>query len=325
LESNVRSNCDRHAGDGGAGPSRADFSSLSGMRTAFSRVAVGLGALTMMASCGGGGGTSSSGNQAPVAAARAAGEAVLNAQTAFDTTGTKDPEGKPLLRSWNYGDGSTGSSDVHTYASTGTFVAVFTVKDDQGASASASVPVTVAKCSVSGTQAATLSPYPTVCVQTSLGEMVLEVYPARAPQSAANFLKYVGDGFYGGTIFHRVIRGFVAQGGGFTSGMTGKAATYPPISLESNNGLQNWQYTLAMARTSVPDSATSQFFINLVDNHALDYSASQSTPNGYAVFGQVISGTNVADAIGNVSTGAVAGFADVPLADVLLVSAVRMP
>ena len=185
-------------------------------------------------------------------------------------------------------------------------------------------PVTVAKCSVVGTQAATLSPHTSLCVQTSRGEMVFEVYPVQAPITAANFLKYVDDGFFVGTIFHRVIAGFVAQGGGYLPGPVAKAATYAAIALESNNGLKNWQYTLAMARTSAPASATSQFYINLVANSALDYSAAAGGANGYAVFGQVISGTAVVDAIGTVATTTSGGLADVPVQDVLIRSVVRM-
>ena len=147
---------------------------------------------------------------------------------------------------------------------------------------------------------------------------------SRAPITVANFLKYVDDGYFKGTIFHRVIAGFVAQGGGFLPGPVAKTATYAPIALESNNGLKNWQYTLAMARTNVAASATSQFFINLVDNHALDYSATVAGANGYAVFGQVISGTAVVDAIGAVATATTGGFADVPVQDVLIRSVVRM-
>ena len=174
-------------------------------------------------------------------------------------------------------------------------------------------------------RASTLSPWPSVCVQTSMGELVFEVYDKTAPVTVANFLTYVGEGFYNGVIFHRVIPGFVIQAGAYGSGLVAKPATHPPITLESNNGLKNWQYTLAMARTGLPDSATSQFFINLVDNHALDYDATQAVPNGYAVFGLVISGVPVVSAIGAVATGSTGGLANVPLQDVLIRSVVRMP
>ena len=278
-----------------------------------------------LVACGGGG--SSAANQAPVASATLNGEAVLNAATIFDTSGSKDPDGSIASRSWSYGDGQTGSSDSHIYASTGSFTATLTVTDNSGSTASTSVALTVKKCSAAGTQAATLSPFTTLCVQTSRGEMVFEVFVAQAPITAANFLRYVDDGFYSGLLVHRVIPGFVIQTGGYLPSLVPRAATHPAIALESNNGLKNWRYTLAMARTSAPNSATSQFYVNLVDNPALDYNSTQASPNGYAVFGQVISGTSVMDAIGNVATTSVAaaGLTDVPVQDVLIQSVVRMP
>lgn len=258
-------------------------------------------------------------------AAKLSGQAVLQATTVFDTTGTSDPAGGALTLSWDYGDGSTGSVSNHIYTRTGSFSAVLTARNAAGTSTSTTVPVTVAKCSTAGTSAAALSPYPTVCMQTTSGEMVIEVYPTQAPLTAANFLKYVDDGFYAGTLFHRVIKDFVIQGGGYTTGLVTKTPTYAPIPLESNNGLKNWQYTLAMARTNVADSATSQFFVNLLANSFLDYNAAVGTANGYAVFGQVISGTAVVDAIGLAATSTQSGFADVPVQNVVIRSTVRMP
>jgi len=275
--------------------------------------------------CGGGGGAIALANIAPTSAAKLNGEAVLNATTAFDTTGTADPDGTIAAKSWAYGDGQTGSADNHVYGAVGTYTATLSVTDDKGATASTSVSVAVAKCSAAGTQAANLSPQKTLCVQTTRGELVFEVYPTQSPITAANFLKYADDGFYSGTIFHRVIAGFVAQGGGYLPGLTAKTATYAPIALESASGLKNWQYTLAMARTNVANSATSQFFINLVANPNLDYNAAIASPNGYAVFGQVISGTAVVDAIGTVATAAAGGLTDVPVQDVVIRSMVRMP
>lgn len=293
---------------------------------------VGLAVATLtacLAACGGGGGGGSGAtpqaNLAPTASARLVGEAVANATTAFDSSASSDSDGTIASRSWSYGDGSAGSADSHVYTSTGNFTATLTVTDDKGATATTQVAVTVSKCSAAGTQAAALSPHTTLCVQTTRGEMVFELFSAQAPITVANFLKYVDDGYYAGTLFHRVIPGFVIQGGGYTTGLASKTATYAPIVLESNNGLKNWQYTLAMARTNVPDSATSQFYVNLVDNHSLDYSAAVSGANGYAVFGQVIAGTAVVDAIGVVSTGTVSGLADVPLQEVVVRSIVRMP
>ena len=168
----------------------------------------------------------------------------------------------------------------------------------------------------------------TVTMTTSKGVIEIGLDATHAPLTVANFKKYVNDGFYSGTLFHRVINGFVIQGGGYTkvgSSLTEKTPTYAAIPLESNNGLKNWQYTLAMARTSVPDSATSQFYINLLDNHGLDYSASVAGANGYAVFGQVIGGTAVVDALGSVATGTAAGMTDVPVQDITIRSMVRLP
>lgn len=278
----------------------------------------------LLSGCGGGGGSATP-NLVPVASAKLTGEAVLNASTLFDTSGSTDPDGSIASRSWAYGDGQSGSADSHTYAATGNYTATLTVTDNAGASASTTVAVAVAKCSSAGTQAARLSPFTPLCVQTSRGEMVLEIYTTQAPVTAANFLRYVDEGFYTGLLFHRAVPGFVIQGGGFMPGPVAKAATHPAIALESNNTLKNWQYTLAMARTDLPNSATSQFFINLLDNHGLDYDPAVPGANGYAVFGQVISGTAVVDAIGTVATATAGGLANVPVQDVLIRSIVRMP
>lgn len=155
-------------------------------------------------------------------------------------------------------------------------------------------------CSAAGLAASTASTWPTVCMLTSSGEIVVELYDTYSPQTVANFYKYVAAGFYTKTLIHRVDRDFVVQGGGYTSGMVAKTPLYAPIKLESNNGLSNLRGTLAMARRSEADSATSQFFFNVVDNTSLDY---QSTSNpGYAVFGRIISGLNTLDAINVVPT-----------------------
>jgi len=134
-----------------------------------------------------------------------------------------------------------------------------------------------------------------VLMSTSLGDIKIELYEKEAPETVKNFLSYVNDKFYDGTIFHRVISGFMIQGGGFTEAMDQKP-TKPPIKNESGNGLKNDTYTLAMARTSVPDSATSQFFINVKDNGFLNR---ESSPDkvGYAVFGKVVEGMDVVDQI----------------------------
>ena len=164
-------------------------------------------------------------------------------------------------------------------------------------------------------------PVPQVTMKTSLGDIVLELDPTDAPISALNFMQYVNTNFYANLIFHRVIPNFMIQGGGFTTGPTLKPPTYAPIKLESNNGLSNLRGTLAMARTTVADSATSQFYINVVDNLSLDYVS--ATQPGYAVFGKVVDGLPVVDAINAVPTGAVNPMTDVPLTDVVIVSAVQ--
>jgi cyclophilin family peptidyl-prolyl cis-trans isomerase len=157
---------------------------------------------------------------------------------------------------------------------------------------------------------------PQILLETSKGNITLELNMAKAPKTVANFLTYVQEGFYdgqdgdGATIFHRVISGFMIQGGGLTATLTSKV-THDPIAIESNNGLKNNAYTIAMARTSDPDSATSQFFINLVNNDFLNYQDDDNP--GYTVFGKVISGTAVVDAIGAVATQSSGDYDDVPV------------
>lgn len=157
---------------------------------------------------------------------------------------------------------------------------------------------------------------PLVQMETSLGTLVIELQPAEAPVTVENFLKYVNSGYYSGTIFHRVIDGFMVQGGGFTEDMRMKTNAYPPIALESRNGLRNEKYTVAMARTNVPDSATSQFFINVVDNPRLDFPNPDG--HGYAVFGRVIQGTDVVDKIRQVPTTNRGSYEDVPMEAVII-------
>jgi cyclophilin family peptidyl-prolyl cis-trans isomerase len=154
---------------------------------------------------------------------------------------------------------------------------------------------------------------PEITINTTLGAMVVELNPDAAPNTVANMLAYVGAGFYAGTIFHRVIPGFMDQGGGYTS-LVYKTPVYSAIALESNNGLSNVRGSIAMARTSVFDSATSQFFINQANNTFLDY-ASAASP-GYAVFGKVLTGLDVVDKIANVSRNS----ADKPLTDITMLS-----
>jgi peptidyl-prolyl cis-trans isomerase A (cyclophilin A) len=156
---------------------------------------------------------------------------------------------------------------------------------------------------------------PQVKFQTTQGDFTVEVYPDKAPKTVANFLQYVKDKHYNGTIFHRVIPGFMVQGGGFTPEMQQKA-TREPIPLESQNGLKNERGTLAMARTSVPDSGTAQFFVNVVDNSFLNYSAPTPQGYGYAVFGKVINGMETIDKIRAIPTRQ-----DVPTTQILINSA----
>lgn len=162
---------------------------------------------------------------------------------------------------------------------------------------------------------------PRVALETNKGKIVLELDAAKAPKSVANFLEYVKSGHYDGTIFHRVIAGFMAQGGGFDAQMQQKG-TRAPIENEADNGLKNKRGTVAMARTGDPHSATSQFFINLVDNAFLDHKAKNPQGWGYTVFGKVVEGMDVVDAIAKIKTGAKGPFAtDVPTEGVQITKA----
>lgn len=159
-----------------------------------------------------------------------------------------------------------------------------------------------------------------VTLKTSMGDIVMELYPEKAPITVENFVGYVQSGFFNGTIFHRVIPNFMIQGGGFTEDMEQKD-NGEPIKNEASNKLSNKKYTVAMARTQVPDSATSQFFINTVDNPYLDYTGGGPQGAGYAVFGKVIKGMDVVDKIGKVKTTRKAGHADVPAEAVTIIEA----
>ena len=165
-------------------------------------------------------------------------------------------------------------------------------------------------------------PAPQVSLDTSMGQIVAELNPNVAPITVNNFLGYVQAGFYTNTLFHRVIPGFVIQGGAFLPGLTPQTGEGSPITLESNKGLSNLRGTLAMARTSDPNSATSQFYFNLADNTSLDY---QSADNpGYAVFGKIVQGLDVMDAIGKVPTSVQNGQPDVPVNDVVVKTVTRI-
>jgi cyclophilin family peptidyl-prolyl cis-trans isomerase len=162
-----------------------------------------------------------------------------------------------------------------------------------------------------------------VKVETSAGDFVIQLDESRAPLTVANFLQYVNDGFYAGTIFHRVVNGFVIQGGGYTPDLVQKPPR-PAVVNESGNGLSNRRGSVAMARTAEPHSADSQFYINLADNLALD---SKPTRWGYAVFGEVVQGLEIVDDIGHRTTGSKGGMGDVPLEPVVIkkISVVKFP
>ena len=169
----------------------------------------------------------------------------------------------------------------------------------------------------SGAKAASAAPR--VTLTTSKGDIVIELYPDKAPKTVKNFLAYVDKGFFNGTIFHRVISGFMIQGGGFTADMNQKG-TKAPVENEAANGLSNARGTIAMARTSDPHSATAQWFINLKDNTFLDKKQSQDGW-GYTVFGKVVKGMEVVDAIAGVPTGMKGGMSDVPRETVTITGA----
>ena len=187
-----------------------------------------------------------------------------------------------------------------------------------------SIPMFVLALAVSGAPApaapavAPAPAHPHVTFETTMGKVVLELYPDKAPKTVANFLSYVKAHFYDGTIFHRVIPNFMIQGGGFTADMKEKP-TNAPIKNESNNGLSNERGTISMARTSDPDSASTQFFISVKDNKSsLDY---RGPGTGYAVFGKVIEGMDVVDKIVSVPTTTKGPYADVPVAPIKIVKA----
>ena len=163
----------------------------------------------------------------------------------------------------------------------------------------------------------------TVELHTSAGTIRIELDDAKAPASVENFLAYVRAGHYDGTVFHRVIKGFMVQGGGMEPGMKQKA-TREPVANEANNGLKNLKYTLAMARTNAPHSATAQFFINTVDNGFLDFKSESPQGWGYAVFGKVVAGTEVVDQIEKVATGRKGMHDDVPSEDVVILKAIEL-
>jgi cyclophilin family peptidyl-prolyl cis-trans isomerase len=184
------------------------------------------------------------------------------------------------------------------------------------------IPLTIKTTSGEVVYTTTITvPKPQVTLVTSKGAITLELDPAKAPISTNNFLSYVGSGYYKDLLFHRVIAGFVVQGGGYTTGMLKRTASVGPIELESNKGLSNARATVAMARTNIFNSATSEFYVNLVDNTFLDYKNAANP--GYAVFGNVVQGMDVVDAIAAEPTGVFNGTTDVPLTDITISMALQ--
>ncbi|MES2129951.1 MAG: peptidylprolyl isomerase [Pseudomonadota bacterium] len=173
-------------------------------------------------------------------------------------------------------------------------------------------------CGVSLSAAVLAADAPKVSIKTTMGEIVVELDQEKAPKSVANFLQYVKSGYYKGTVFHRVIDGFMIQGGGMDANLVNKK-TLPPVKNEASNGLRNVPYSIAMARTPNPDSATSQFFINVADNAMLDYPGRDGF--GYAVFGKVISGQEVVDKIKGVVVDDKNGQQNVPVVPIVIQSA----
>ena len=208
------------------------------------------------------------------------------------------------------------------------FAAAFAVAGIAHAQGQAAPPVTTPAPAEQAAPAAEVAPAPSprVLFKTSLGDFTIELYPDKAPKSVENFLQYVRDRYYDGTVFHRVIDGFMVQGGGFTADLRQKP-TRAPVANEANNGLSNLRGTVAMARTNDPNSATAQFFVNVVDNQRLDYvSAENGYTWGYTVFGKIVEGLDVVDLIKATETGPGGPFPkDVPTTPVVIQSAEMLP
>jgi cyclophilin family peptidyl-prolyl cis-trans isomerase len=164
---------------------------------------------------------------------------------------------------------------------------------------------------------------PQIILETSSGKIILELYPDRAPETVKNFIAYIDSEFYNDTVFHRVIPNFMIQGGGLNAEMKSKA-TQMPIKNEADNGLENDRGTIAMARTADPDSATAQFFINIANNEFLNHKSKDSRGWGYAVFGRVLEGMDVVDAIAGVKTGTRGAYRDVPIQPIVIRKAQRL-
>lgn len=269
-----------------------------------------LGLCTLLTACGGGGSSGTTPSNNATITGITADRLMYGQQTKFTVAGTGLSNGVTLS--------SPGCSATGTLAGGSATQQVITCKI--AATGSVQFSFLPVGNSTPTTNTQTI-PLPQVTMKTSLGDMVLELYPANAPISVNNFLQYVGDNFYTNLVFHRVIKDFVIQGGGFNAALS-PVTTRAAIKLESGNGLLNARGTLAMARTNVADSATSQFFINTVNNTNLD--ATSPGVNGYAVFGKVVTGLDVMDKISIVPTGTASnGLTDVPVTPVLITSATQ--
>ncbi len=266
-----------------------------------------IGLLALLTACGGGS------DIAPVITTLQA-QSLRYGQTAVIYVGGQ------FLRSDMQAD--TGSCTNPTFGSSSTpNTAVLNCK----VTAVGALPITLKAANGQVLYTATLNVLPPqVTLFTSKGNVVMELNAAVVPTTVNNFLGYVSTGYYSNTLFHRVIAGFVVQGGGYTAGLVKKAGQLAPIALETNKGLLNTRSTVAMARTGVADSATSEFFINLVDNPGLDYHPLTDPTNpGYAVFGTVLSGMEVVDAIAAQSTSTFNGALNVPSADITITFALQ--
>jgi peptidyl-prolyl cis-trans isomerase A (cyclophilin A) len=266
---------------------------------AFSLIAVKFGLLLLLASCGGGGGIDPAVSQVQATTLRYGQEAVILVAGQY-------------MRSDMVAETGTCTGPAFR-ADSGSQRAILTCQ----VTSAGPLTITIRAANGERLHSATLMvPLPRVLLATSLGNVELELNPLAAPITVNNFLGYVNSGFYRNTLFHRAIAGFVVQGGGYTKGLVKKDGQKAPIVLESNVGLQNTRGTVAMARTSELNSATSEFYVNLSDNASLDY-LSTSLP-GYAVFGKVLSGMDVIDSIAALPTATVGINENVPTTDVTI-------
>ncbi len=273
---------------------------------------IGLAALiltsTLLTACGGGSSGSTTPAVKPSVSAVTTDQLIYRKMTVITITGTNLDQGFNIL--------NTGCLNVTEIAGGTPTTRQFSCKMVGAGTVTMNVTAADKSSLYSGTMTIPLAAQPQVTMVTSLGTIVFELNPAKAPVSVDNFLNYVESNFYVNTIFHRVINNFVIQGGGFNASLQA-LTTMPAIKLEAGNGLSNVRGSLAMARTSVPDSATSQFFVNVVDNTSFD------SATGYAVFGKVVTGLDIVDKIKVVTTSTQSGMADVPVTPITINSVIR--